>query len=80
MDQQKIQQELQKIYQLPNEPYWYAECVKWAEKTQEYINQGKSSDEAGFLAAKEIWKIEDLLVLKSRTESIFSLLEAIRKK
>ncbi len=80
MDQQKIKQELQKIYQLQTEPYWYIECVKWAEKTQEYINQGKLSDEAGFLAAKEIWKIERLMELKSRTESILSLLEAIRKK
>jgi hypothetical protein len=77
MDQQKIKQELQRIYQLPSEPYWYIECVKWAKIAQEYIKQGKSSEEAGFIAAKEIWKIERLVELKSLNQDISITLDKI---
>jgi hypothetical protein len=52
--QENIKTELKKKYSLNREPHWYTECIKWAEKTREYINKGLNDEEAGSRAAEDI--------------------------
>ena len=94
-NQDQIKLQLKNLFKLKRDPHWYTECVKWTEKTEEYIKKGKSEDEAGLLSAKEVWgsdcQTTTLLTesvrtdsvaseVKSRSDSIINILEAIRKK
>lgn len=79
-----IKSELKKKYSLNREPHWYTECVKWAEKTREYIDKGVDSEGAGSKASEETLPVpkegESVLVYKSQSQSIENLLQAILKK
>ena len=59
MSQEKIKKQIQEIYKLDSEPYWYIGCVKWAERTKEILIFSKESnikiEEAADKAAKEVF-------------------------
>ena len=71
--QDNIKTELRKKYSLNREPHWYTECIKWAEKTREYINKGLNDEEAGSKAAEDIFpkyiiiEKQDIQITKSFT-------------
>ncbi len=53
---------------------------KWAERTKELIAQGKSPEEAGAIAAKEIFRTYETYKYASQADTIHDLLQAISKK
>ena len=75
-------------YSLNREPHWYTECVKWAEKTREYIDKGLNDEEAGSRAAEDIFpkyiiieKKDDVqITYKSHDQIISYLLDLLSKQ
>lgn len=57
MSQEKIKKQIQEIYKLDSEPYWYIGCVKWAERTKEIFSKESNIkiEEAADKAAKEVF-------------------------
>ena len=88
MSQEKIKKQIQEIYKLDSEPYWYIGCVKWAERTKEIFSKESNIkiEEAADKAAKEVFsnyarRISDNSIeTKSFTMmSIQTLLDEINK-
>jgi hypothetical protein len=56
------------------------EAERWAERTQELIEEGLHPEEAGRQAASEVFPDFDSVILKAEADTIAALLEAARRK
>ena len=90
MSHEKIKKQIQEIYKLDSEPYWYTGCVKWADKTKEILKKEPNIkiEEAADRAAKEVFSnygiarriYDNAIETKSFTMmSIQTLLDEINK-
>ncbi|MCG9559868.1 hypothetical protein [Vibrio kanaloae] len=56
------------------------EITSWLERTEYYLKQGLSKDEAGRKAASEAFEVDLNIIRKSQADTIEALLEKAKKK